>query len=63
MARTIKVALEAEEERRALAELALREYRSPSDQAAYLVIEGLRRAGVLRERDADHRPEAEAPAR
>ena len=47
MARPISVKLERQEERTALAELALREYREPADQAAYLIIQGLRRAGVL----------------
>lgn len=47
MARPICVKLERIEERRALAELALREYREPADQAAYLIVEGLRRAGLL----------------
>jgi hypothetical protein len=47
MARPISVKLERHEERRALAELALREYRAPADQAAYLIVDGLRRAGVL----------------
>jgi hypothetical protein len=57
MARPITVKLERQEERRALAELALREYREPADQAAYLIVEGLRRAGVLRD---DHQPILEA---
>ena len=57
MARPISVKLERQEERQALAELALREYREPSDQAAYLIVQGLRQAGVLRD---DHQPTAEA---
>jgi hypothetical protein len=56
MARPISVKLERQEERQALAELALREYREPADQAAYLIVDGLRRAGVLR----DDRQPAEA---
>ncbi len=59
MARPISVKLERQEERRALAELALREYREPADQAAYLIVEGLRRAGVLSAHPDGH-AEAEA---
>jgi hypothetical protein len=51
MARPIRVKLECQEERQALAELALREYREPADQAAWLIVQGLRQAGVLRESD------------
>jgi len=36
-----------DEGRRALAELALREYRDLDDQAAYIIVEALRRAGAL----------------
>jgi len=36
----------------ALTDLAAREWRSPRDQAAMLVIDGLRRAGVLADADA-----------
>lgn len=58
MARPISVRLERVEERRALAELALREYREPADQAAWLIVEGLRRARVL----TDQPPADEAAA-
>jgi len=33
--------------RQALVELAIREYRDAADQAAYLIVEGLRQRGVL----------------
>lgn len=56
MARPITVRLERHEERRALAELALREYREPADQAAWLIVEGLRRAGVLTDGPRDAEP-------
>jgi hypothetical protein len=59
MARPISVKLERQEERRALAELSLREYREPADQAAYLIVDGLRRAGMLTDR-ASEQPPAEA---
>jgi hypothetical protein len=48
MMRPISVRLPTED-RQALAELALREYRDPSDLAAFLIVEGLRRMGALPE--------------
>ncbi len=36
--------------RRALNDLAEREYRDPRDQAAYFIADGLKRAGALTER-------------
>ena len=39
--------------RRALNDLAEREYRDPRDQAAYLIADGLRRAGALTNSAAD----------
>lgn len=45
MSRPISVRL-LTEDRQALAELALREYRDPSDLAAYLIADGLRRLGM-----------------
>jgi hypothetical protein len=47
MARPFKVDLATEAERKALGEMAIREYRDPDDQAAFLVREGLRQAGYL----------------
>jgi hypothetical protein len=47
MARPFRLDLATEDERQALVELSLRHYRSPDEQAAYLVREGLKRAGVL----------------
>jgi len=47
MARTLSIRQLTEDDRRALAELAIREYREPADQAAYLIVDGLRRAGIL----------------
>lgn len=49
MARPLSVKLERQEERQALAEMALREYRTPTDQAAWLILQGLRQAGFLRD--------------
>lgn len=46
MTRPISVRLPVEN-RQILAELAIREYRDPGDQAAYLIAEGLRRRGLL----------------
>ncbi len=46
MVRPLSIQL-PDEDRQALAELALRQYRDPSDQAAYLIAEGLKRAGAL----------------
>jgi hypothetical protein len=43
----ISVPLPNEATRRALVELAEREWRDPRDQAAKLLVEGLERAGVL----------------
>jgi hypothetical protein len=43
-----------EEEHRALCDLAVREWREPRSQAAVLLLEGLRRAGIL--------PPEQAPA-
>jgi len=37
----------SDEHRRALDELAAREYREPAEQAAYLIVDGLKRAGAL----------------
>jgi hypothetical protein len=36
-----------DEHRRALDALADREYRDPAEQAAYLIVDGLKRAGIL----------------
>ncbi len=47
MARPLTIRNLLDEHRRALGELAIREYREPDDQAAYLIVDGLRRAGVL----------------
>jgi hypothetical protein len=46
MTRPISIRLPTED-RQALAELALVEYREVSDQAAYLIAEGLRHRGML----------------
>ena len=51
MARPLTIRNLLDEHRRALGELAIREYREPDDQAAYLIVDGLRRAGVLIEED------------
>jgi hypothetical protein len=47
MARPFKIDLTTEAERRALVELGLRQYRSPDEQAAFLIREGLIREGAL----------------
>ena len=47
MGRPLTIRNLLDEHRRALGELAVREYREPDDQAAYLIVDGLRRAGVL----------------
>ncbi len=47
MARPLTIRNLLDEHRHALGELAIREYREPDDQAAYLIVEGLERAGVL----------------
>ena len=59
MARPLSIKLERQEERQALAEMALREYREPVDQAAYLIVQGLRQAGFLTDRPdrTDRSPE------
>jgi hypothetical protein len=51
MARPLSVKLKRDVESRALAELAFRDYRAPEEEAAYLIVEGLRRAGVLSDLD------------
>lgn len=45
--RRISVPIHDDRVRRALVNLAEREYRDPRDQAAYLIAEGLRAAGAL----------------
>ena len=47
MGRPLTIRNLLDEHRRALVELAVREYGEPDDQAAYLIVDGLRRAGVL----------------
>jgi hypothetical protein len=47
MARPLTIRNLLDEHRQALSEMAVREYREPDDQAAYLIVDGLRRAGVL----------------
>jgi len=47
MARPLTIRNLPDEHRRALGELAIREYREPDDQAACLIVDGLRRAGIL----------------
>ncbi len=49
MARPLTIRNLLDEHRHALGELAIREYREPDDQAAYLIVDGLRRAGILTE--------------
>lgn len=49
MARPLSIRELDDEQRRALSELAVKEFRDPRDQAAYLIVEGLRRAGALPE--------------
>ena len=49
MARPLTIRNLLDEHRHALGELAVREYREPDDQAAYLIVDGLRRAGILTE--------------
>jgi len=59
MARNLTIRNLSDEHRRALGELAIREYREADDQAAYLIVDGLRRAGVLasdRAGDAERQP-------
>ena len=45
--RPIAVEIQHVEEHDALVSMATREYRTPAQQAAYLIVEGLRRAGYL----------------
>lgn len=47
MARPLTIRNLLDDHRHALGELAIREYHEPDDQAAYLIVDGLRRAGVL----------------
>jgi len=47
MARPLTIRNLLDEHRQALGKLAIREYREPGDQAAYLIVDGLRRAGAL----------------
>ncbi len=49
MARPLTIRNLLDEHRHALGELAIREYREPDDQAAYLIVDGLRRAGILKD--------------
>ncbi len=49
MARPLTIRNLLDDHRHALGELAIREYREPDDQAAYLIVDGLRRAGILTE--------------
>jgi hypothetical protein len=74
MIRPLPVQILSLDEHRALARMALDEYRSPADQAAFLVREGLRRSGYLQasvpacetstlgEDQAPSRPCTEVPA-
>ena len=55
MARPLTIRNLLDEHRHALGELAIREYREPDDQAAYLIVDGLRRAGVLPHDVTDYR--------
>lgn len=48
MSRPLSIRLQ-DRDRQALAELALREYRDPSDQAAYIIAKALRAEGALPE--------------
>ena len=68
--RALYVPIPDERARRALIELAEREFRDPRDQAALLVVEGLRRAGALTDdpsrpaaRGAGYRNAAKRPAK
>ena len=47
MARPLTIRNLLDEHRDALSEMGIRQYRDPEDQAAYLIVEGLRRAGYL----------------
>lgn len=59
--RRISVPIHDDQARRALVNLAEREMRDPRDQAAYLILEGLRAAGALPEQNhAAGRQPAEA---
>lgn len=62
MARRLTIRNLLDEHRAALGEMGVREYRDPDDQAAVLIVEGLRRAGYLpAESDAADRQPMEAP--
>ncbi len=47
MIRPIPIQIQSVAEHGALVKMAAREYRSPDEQAAWLVVDGLRRAGYL----------------
>ena len=55
--RAIYVPLPNEETRRALIQLAEHEWRNPREQAAKLLVEGLRRAGVLPDEPVEPTPQ------
>ena len=59
MSRSLYVPLPTDA-REALIDLAIREYRDPREQAAYFVVEGLKRAGVLPAEQTDHRADQTA---
>jgi hypothetical protein len=51
--RRIQIPIYDDRVRRALVNLAEREMRDPRDQAAYLILEGLRQRGLLPDRDTN----------